>query len=268
MLTLQLERFGRLSPEEKLALSGINLRPRRLPARSDLSGESATDSTVVLLAGIACRYVVLPNGRRHILAYLLPGDLCDRHTGDRVFTDHRIGTLSSVTVASFFRDDIARLWHTFPQIARAFELARAVEQATLRQWLLGVGHRPALERTAHLLCELFTRLRALGLVQGRTCELELRQSDLADALGLSAVHLNRTLTQLRRRKIATFVRHQLTILNWRALRSLCGFQSDYLFAGAPPGMDPVEDGPDGDIELSAVEHASSPSPEQKQPFPG
>ena len=246
MLTLQLERFGRLSPEEKLALGGITLRPRRLSARADFSCEASVDSTPVLLTGIACRYVLLPNGRRQILAYLLPGELCDRQTGDRMFTDHCVGTLSSAKVGTFFRDDIARLSRAFPQIARAFELSRAVEQATLRQWLLGVGHRQALERTAHLLCELFTRLRALGLVQGRTCELGLRQSDLADALGLSAVHLNRTLTEMRRRRIVTFVRHQLVIFNWRALRTLCGFRSDYLFAGAPPALEQVQDESEGE----------------------
>jgi CRP-like cAMP-binding protein len=230
MLILQLERFGRLSSEEKLALSGASMRPRRLARDMDFPREDERpDTMTVLLAGFACRYAVLPKRRRQIVAYLLPGDFCDQSAGGGQ-TDHCIGALSAVNLASFAREDMAQLARRFPRIGRALELANAAEQATMRQWLLSLGHRNALEGTAHLLCELFTRLHCLGLTQEDGCELPLRQTDLADALAISAVHLNRTLTELRRRKLVTFIRHQLCIDDWPALKAICGFQPDYLFA--------------------------------------
>lgn len=235
MLILQIERFGSLTSEEKLALSGTTLRARRLIRGTDLPLEDErSDMTSVLLAGFACRYVVLPNGRRQILAYLLPGDFCDFRARDASFPDHGIGTLAAVKVGSYWREELISLGQRFPRLGRGLALATAVEQAIQRQWLLNVGHRSALERTAHLLCELFTRVQSLGLVQDGACAIPFRQVDLADALAISAVHLNRTLAEIRRRKLATFLRHQLVIDDLPGLESLGGFRPHYLFAGNPP----------------------------------
>ena len=241
MLIMQMERFGRLSPEEKLALIGVGMRQRELPAAADLSFEGSADSTAVLLAGIACRYVVMPGGRRQILAYVLPGEFCDRQAGDQLFEDHRIGALSDIKIMRCNRGEIEQLSGRFSRIARALELARAVEQATLRQWLLSLGTRDALDRTAHLLCELFTRFRALGLARGGECEIALRQTDLADALGLTPVHVSRTLSKLRQRNLATFSHRRFRVLDWRALRDLCAFRADYLFAGTCAAYEDLHD---------------------------
>ncbi len=239
MLILQLERFGRLSSEEKLALSGASLRPWRIARRLELPREEErADIVNVLLAGVACRYAVLPSGRRQILAYLLPGEFCDRCASGRFFSDHNVGSLSVVKIGSYSRRELAHVGSRFPRIAQAVELTRATDQATLRQWLLSVGHRNALERTAHLLCELFTRLRCVGLAHDGVCNLPLRQTDLADALAISAVHLNRMLTEIRRLRLATFLHHQLIIQDLRALQHLAGFQPNYLFGGVPPA-DPL-----------------------------
>jgi len=241
MLISQMERFGRLAPEEKLALIGVGVRQQELPPASDLSCDGSADSTALLLAGMACRYVVMPGGRRQILAYVLPGEFCDRRSGDHPFEDHRIGALSNVKIAGCERKEIERLTGRFPRIARALELTRAVEQATLRQWLVSLGVRDALERTAHLLCELFTRFRALGLARGGECEIALTQADLADALGLTPVHVSRMMAKLRQRHLATFSYHRFRVLDWRALQDLCAFRADYLFAGACPGYEDLRD---------------------------
>lgn len=233
MLILQLERFGRLSPEEKLALTAMRIRPRRVGARQDISGESeGPDFDDVLLAGFACRYVVLPNGRRQVLAYILPGEFCGRRTSSRDIPEHSIATLSAVKIGTFAREEMAALADRFATLGRALELSRAVEQATLYQWLLNLGQRTALERTAHILCELFVRLRSLGLTHESSCEVPLRQADIADALAISAVHLNRTLTRIRRLSLGSFLRNHLIIEDLPALQKLAGFRPDYLFAGA------------------------------------
>jgi CRP-like cAMP-binding protein len=233
MLILQLERFGRLSPEEKLALTAMRLRSRRVGPRQDLACDSdGPDFDDVLLAGFACRYVVLPNGRRQVLAYILPGEFWGRRAAGRDIPEHAIATLSAVKIGTFAREEIAGLAYRFPALGCALELSRAVEQATLYQWLLNLGQRSALERTAHILCELFVRLRCLGLTHESSCEVPLRQADIADALALSAVHLNRTLTRIRRLGIGSFLRHHLLIQDLPALQELAGFRPDYLFAGA------------------------------------
>jgi CRP-like cAMP-binding protein len=255
MLILQLERFGRLSSEEKLALSSASLRSRRLPSRLELPREEGSaDNANVLLAGFACRYTVLPNGRRQILAYLLPGEFCDRCSGEMFFSDHSVGTLSAVKIGSYSREELASLSRRFPRIGRALALAGATEQATLRQWLLSVGHRSALERTAHLLCEIFIRLRSLGLVHGAICQIPLRQADLADALAISAVHLNRTLGEIRRLRLAKFLHHELIMHDLHALEDLAGFQANYLFAGA--------DAPSSSTPLYACEPDATEAPRE------
>jgi CRP-like cAMP-binding protein len=182
----------------------------------------------MLLAGFACRYVVLPSGRRQILAYLLPGDFCDLRACILERMDHSIGTLTAVKVASFSRNGIADLARRFPRLARALALVSVSEESVGRQWLLNLGHRSALQRTAHLFCELFSRLCAIGLASDTACELPLTQTDLADALALSPVHLNRTLMDMRRKKLATFVRHQLIIEDFHALQHAAGFKPRYL----------------------------------------
>ena len=232
MLILQLERFGRLSAEEKLAVTAMRVRSRRVGSRQDLAREDeAPELDDVLLAGFACRYVVLPNGRRQVLAYILPGEFCGRRTGNCDLPEHAIATLSAVKIGTFAREELSSLAHRFPALARALELSRAVEQATLCQWLLNLGQRTALERTAHMLCELFFRLRCLGLAHEGGCEVPLRQADIADALAISAVHLNRTLTRIRRLHIGSFLRNHLLIEDLPALQKLAGFRPDYLFAG-------------------------------------
>jgi CRP-like cAMP-binding protein len=242
MLILQLERFGRLSPEEKLALTAMRVRSRRVGSREDLVHEDDGPGLEnVLLAGFACRYVVLPNGRRQILAYILPGELCGRLMGDGDFPEHAIATLSPARIGTFAGEELSGLAYSFPALGRALELTRAVEQATLYQWLLNLGQRSALERTAHMLCELFVRLRCLGLTHEGGCEVPLRQADIADALAISAVHLNRTLTRIRRLNIGRFLRNHLLVEDLPGLQKLAGFRPDYLFAGvrAPDVSTPV-----------------------------
>ena len=238
MLILQLERFGRLAPEEKLALTAMRVRSRRVGPRQSLTAENeGPEFEDVLLAGFACRYVVLPNGRRQVLAYILPGEFCGRRRVSREIPEHSIATLSAVKIGTFAREELASVADRFSGVARALELTHAVEQATLYQWLLNLGQRTALERTAHMLCELFTRLRCLGLTHEAGCEVPLRQADIADALAISAVHLNRTLTRIRRLNMGSFLRNHLVIDDLAALQKLAGFRPDYLFAGARPGDD-------------------------------
>ena len=217
---------GALFSQEADALSNLTAVLRHLPAGTPW--DSGPRPFEVLLSGLACRYIISRTGRRQIIAYLVPGDFCDSHAGDPEFSDHLIGTLSAVTTASLSDDSITDFTVRFPRLLRALNGFEVAEEATARQWLLNLGQRDALERTSHLLCELFMRLDCVGLTSTTGCGLALTQADLADALAMSSVHMNRTLMKLRRLKLASLLRYRLTLYDFEELKTLAGFAPGYL----------------------------------------
>jgi CRP-like cAMP-binding protein len=181
-----------------------------------------------VVEGFACRYKLLPDGRRQIVSYLLPGDLCDARMFllDRV--DHSVATLSRATVVVWSRHTILDLIEKNPGLARAFWWSTFVEESIGREWLVNLGQRTALERLSHLICEMFFRLDSVGKTRGHSFELPITQADLADTLGLSVVHVNRTLQELRRDRLVTLSGKVLTILNLKMLQTIAMFDPDYL----------------------------------------
>jgi CRP-like cAMP-binding protein len=159
--------------------------------------------------------------------------------------DHSIGAIAPSQVATIAPDNVLKLMHNYPTLTRALWWSTLVEEAIAREWIVNVGQRNALERTAHLFCELLYRFRAVGLNQGLSCTLPLTQVELAETLGLSAVHVNRTLQELRRQKLITLDDGRLTIQNLRILEELSFFNADYLH---------LEHGPDKprDVEREGV----------------
>src|SRR3712207_2456749 len=134
---------------------------------------------------------MLEDGRRQIVAILVPGDMCDLRMFILKEMDHSIGTLSPVRLAEISEDRLLEISDSSARLIRALWWSSLVEEAIAREWTVNVGRRDATERMAHLLCEIFIRLRAIGLTNGNSCELPITQSELGDALGLSHVHTNR-----------------------------------------------------------------------------
>lgn len=230
----KLEYFAPLSREEKDALLDASAVTRRYDAHDDLVQEGEpTDGVKIILQGLACRYKVLPDGRRQIVAYLVPGDICDVRPALLRRMDHSIGTLCPVEAALWAPERVLALTDRYPRVTRALWWSALVEEAITREWVVNVGHRTALERTAHLFCELFVRLRAVGLTQADRFELPLTQTELADTLALSAVHVNRTLMDMRRAHLVTFQGRMLTIHDWEGLCAAAGFDSNYLHLDGP-----------------------------------
>ncbi len=247
----KLECLAPLPEQEKSALLSATSPPRRYEAHIDLMQEGAPpDGVRIILDGLACRYKVLPDGRRQILAYFLAGDMCDARVFLMQGMEHSIGTLSPVEASVLPQEALLELTDRYPRLARAFWWSTLVEEAIAREWIVNVGHRTAFERMAHLFCELFERLRFLGLTQENRCELPLTQTDLADTLALSAVHVNRTLMDMRRARLVTFHARQLIIHDYPALQSVAGFDPAYLHldternrsSAARPGNPLVERG--------------------------
>jgi CRP-like cAMP-binding protein len=142
--------------------------------------------------------------------------------------DHSIGAVGASRVATIAPDDVLMLTNTYPNLTRALWWSTLVEEAITREWIVNVGRRNARERMAHLFCELLFRFRAVGLNEGNSCTLPLTQIELAETLGLSAVHVNRTLQDLRREKLITLEAGTLTIENLERLMELSFFKPDYL----------------------------------------
>jgi CRP-like cAMP-binding protein len=228
-LIRKLETFAPLADDEKRALAEAAATVRRFPAREDLVREGEpTDGVNLILEGFACRYKVLPDGRRQIIAYMVPGDLCDVRVFLLKRMDHTIAALSPVETAQLSHDAVTALMERFPRITRALWWSTLVEESVTREWIVNVGQRTAFERLAHLFCEIFARLQAVGLTHENRCELPLTQIELADTLALSAVHVNRTLMEMRRAGLVSFQNRQLVIHDHAALQSAAGFTSNYL----------------------------------------
>jgi CRP-like cAMP-binding protein len=228
-LLRKLSNFAALSEEESTAVIDSCRDVRDVGAREDvISQGDRTGGVKLLLDGFACRYKTLEDGRRQIVAYFVPGDLCDLRVFILKRMDHSIGAIAPSRVATIAPENVLKLMHTHPALTRALWWSTLVEEAIAREWIVNVGQRNALERTAHLFCELLYRFRAVGLNQGLSCTLPLTQVELAETLGLSSVHVNRTLQELRRQKLIALDDGWLTIQNLQALEELAFFNPDYL----------------------------------------
>ncbi len=229
----KLEQFTPLSVGDKSVLAALSReRVKAVAPRDDIIREGDRPNNLyVILAGWGCRYKTLEDGRRQIVAFLLPGDMCDLNIFLLRQMDHSIRALTPVTCAEIDPDALTALTLEYPRIARALWWDTLMTAAIQREWNVSLGQRTASERLAHLFCELFFRLRAVGLADGNTCELPLTQADLGDASGLSAVHVNRTLQELRAANLIGLRGKTLTIPNLQALESSALFNSNYLHFG-------------------------------------
>lgn len=228
VLTRKLENFCALSATDKRLLDDVITQVRDVEAQQDLLSEGDAPTHVhLILEGFACRYKVTTDGKRHIMAYLIPGDFCDLHVFILKTMDHSIGTLSPCKVVKLSRTQVLELMQS-RAITQAMWWATLVDEATLREWLVNIGARSAEQRIAHLLCELLLRLRSVGLANGDAYELPITQTELADTMGLSNVHANRMLQRLRAEKLITFNGKRLVILDPERLVEFSGFTSNYL----------------------------------------
>jgi CRP-like cAMP-binding protein len=226
--------------------------PRIIPAGANFfPHEHHASHATVILSGVACRYLLIEDGRRQIVALLLPGDVTG--LGDAIVPRPPgvLGALRTCTISQWQHKDLRRIRTEFPQIDVALWAETVSEIAIAEEWLFNIGQRDALERVAHLLCELIFRYSRVGLV-GEPIELKmpLTQTELADATGLSLVHVNRTLNELRAKNVIGEHPHVLAVMDWDRLKSIGGFDPRYLQL-APSSIAPTAS------RLSLTHRASS-----------
>lgn len=233
----QLESLAALEPED-LRIAQALIGPSRLiEARADIVEEGRGHGLcTVLIEGLACSYKSLDDGRRQILSLHVPGDVLDLHGAMLGRLDYSVAALSRCRVAPIAADALLEALDRRPNLRQAFWRASLLDSALLRAWLVALGQRPAHERVAHLFCEVDARLAAAGVAKGDSFDFPITQEELADALGLSVVHVNRVLQRLRRDGLITLRARKLAIHDREALRRLGGFDDRYLTPGLPADM--------------------------------
>src|SRR5689334_17777571 len=225
----KLEAFTKLSSDDRAALANASRNTRYVDARRDVVAEGDKPRHVhLVLDGWACRYKTLPDGKRQIVALFVPGDFCDVNVYILKHMDHSIGAITRLKVAMISPEDMNALTAERPRITQALWWQELVTAAVQREWTLNLGQRSAYERLAHLLVELYIRLAAVGRAQEGRCDFPLTQNDLADATGLTAVHVNRTLQELRRDELIELDRKQLQILDLERMIDVAMFNANYL----------------------------------------
>jgi cAMP-binding proteins - catabolite gene activator and regulatory subunit of cAMP-dependent protein kinases len=233
MITVHLKRLRKraeISAEEERAIRNAVGETRRFPADEVVvrSGEEQ-HSSFILCDGWMARCKDLPSGERQVTELHVPGDFPDLHSFTLHCLDHDIMTLTECTVAMMPHDRLKELTERYPRLARIYWLSTNVDSAIHRELALSLGQRSAISRMAHLFCELYERLDVIGLTSADGYDFPLTQRELSECLGLTVVHANRTLQELRRRGLVECENRQLTILNRRELDRIAEFDDSYLF---------------------------------------
>ena len=227
-LVAKLETMFGLADDDRVLLATLCETPREMGARRNVIREGERpDHVHLIVEGWAARYKLLPDGSRQITAFLIPGDFCDLHVTILGEMDHSISTLTRAKVAYIARSRMDEITER-PGLVRAFWWSTLVDEAVLRAWIVNVGRRDAHEAVGHLMCELYVRMRNVGLTRDHCFELPLTQEELADALGITPVHVNRVLQRMRADGLISFKAGLLTIHDYRRLEAASGFNPNYL----------------------------------------
>ncbi|WP_206667436.1 Crp/Fnr family transcriptional regulator [Muricoccus nepalensis] len=228
-LLRRLESTTVLDEDERQALLNLPMILRDfLEGQDVVRGGDRPSHCCLVLTGFVCRYALLPDGRRQILAFHPPGDVPDLQSLHLQIMDHSVAAMMPSTVAFIAHEHIQHATEQHPRLIHAFWRETLIDAATFRAWMIGLGRRSAHERIAHLICEMLLRFEAVGLAEGGVFQMPVTQQDIADALGLSNVHVNRVLQDLRRDELIAWQRPMIAVLRREALEELAMFDPTYL----------------------------------------
>ncbi len=225
-LARKLTTFVKLSPTELAGLAELQSTPVNVPRGSDLMNQGdAGQLAYILHAGWGCSYKVLRDGARQIITFPIPGDMIGLRSILLKTSDHAFSAITDVQVSRISTTRLNTLVDEFPRLATAIMWGTSRDEAITVEHLASIGRRTSLERTAHFFLELRDRLQLVGLTSDTEYECPLSQYVIADALGVSAIHVNRVLRQLRELELLTFQDHKVTIIDSAGLTELAGYDS-------------------------------------------
>jgi CRP-like cAMP-binding protein len=225
----KLSRRDDLSTDERRALDpGLDRLCRHAPGDEIIRSGAWAKTCQLMVAGMAARINGLADGNRTVTQLSIAGDFLDLHGLLMRQMDHGVVAITECVTASIAHAELTEIVEGYPHLARLLWLEIAIDGAIQREWFHRLARQDALGRMAHLFCELDARLEAVGLSDEDGFELPLTQRDLADCLGLSNVHVNRTLQELRRRRLVEWRSGRLRLLDREALVQIAEFDPAYL----------------------------------------
>ncbi len=228
-LLMKLRARDEVSPAEAAALRDAIGKVQQVAAdRTIIRAGELVDYSTLLIDGLMCRYKDLRSGVRQIAELHIAGDFVDLHSFSLKRLDHNIMALTPCTIATVPHTALTRITEEAPHLTRLLWFSTNLDASIHREWVLSLGRRNALSRTAHLLCEMQARLAVVGLAEESGYRLDITQADLAECLGLTSVHVNRVLRELREGAIADFRKGEVRILDKAKLWRVAEFDPLYL----------------------------------------
>ena len=240
LLAKKLRTFMPLSATELSCLAELQAAPMRVKRGKEFVHEGQSGQVAhILQAGWACSFKILTDGGRQIITFPVPGDCVGLRSVLLKTSDHSFSALTDAIVSRVEAPRLMAVFNDHPRLGAAILWATSRDEAMVVEHLVNIGRRSALERTAHFFLELSERLQLVGLASNQEFECPLNQYLIADALGLSAIHVNRVLRQLRERKLMTFRGRKVIISDILALQKLAGYRMAERSAtiGASPAPD-------------------------------
>ena len=229
-LIRKLERGLHLTPQERSGLESLPSRLQEVKTDHEIVREGdRPDACFVLLEGFAAAFKRTGTGKRQIMTFHIPGDIPDLQGLHIKRLDNAVSSITACRVAFIDHDALTKLCARFPRLTNALWRETLTDAAIFKEWVLNVGRRDAYAGVAHLICEVVTRMRAVGLVHDDRCAFPMTQNELADAVGISAVHVNRTLQELRTAGLIALGRGKLHLLDWEGLQQAGDFAPEYLY---------------------------------------
>lgn len=223
-------RRDQLSPDDISALEKAAGEIRTLPARSTLITEGDTViASTYLVEGFMCRYLDDRKGERQLIAVHVPGDFVDLHGYPLKRLDHDIATITACKVAQVPHPRLDEIMVERPGMSKLLWFSTLLDAAMHREWIFRLGRLDAVQRLAHFFCEIEAKLRAVGMSDGATFPLPMTQTDLAETCGITSVHVNRMLRDLRERSLLVMQAGVVTMLDRRGLYQLSEFDPGYLY---------------------------------------
>ena len=228
-LILKLESIFTLTDDERQALETLPMQVVVIKEGQDIvrAGDSPSRSCL-LLSGFACVYKLTGDGKRQIVGFSIAGDIPDLQSLHLEVLDNSLSTLTPCRVGFITHEALRNLCERYPRITSAFWRETLIDAAIFREWVINVGQREAYSRMAHVFCELIVRLRAVGLVEDHACTLPITQGEFADAIGVSTVHVNRVLQEMRAHGIIELSGDRLKVPDWETLKRAGDFDPTYL----------------------------------------
>jgi len=228
-MIVKLRRYDKLDPEEEAALLGAVTEIKKFARGTVLvRRQTPTRACEVVVSGLVHRYRDLSDGRRQSMELSIPGDFVDLHSFTMKEIDHDIACLTQCQVAIVPHDRLEQITTQFPHLGRVLWLSTMIDAAIHREWIVSLGARSAVQRLAHLFCEMAVRLESVGLADADGYRFPITQNALSELLGMSMVHVNRTVKELRERELVVFREQQVRIQSWEGLVRLADFDPFYL----------------------------------------